>query len=173
MRIILWEHFGASRMVGNLEYSFDTTKANLHICEDFHWNSLVSQCHRILGDLDSKANRYTSAHEQYESALKITRSISVRNVLIEALVARGRFLAKAEMANDAFNDLNEVLGYCIESSYRIYEADVRVALGWAYLANGEKEKAKGSAERALQMSSEMGYHWGKVDAEEVLKAMSP
>ena len=75
-------------------------------------------------------------------------------------------------ANDAFNDLNEALGYSVEGGYRIYEADVRVALGWAYLANGENEKAKQSAKRALQMSQEMGYHWGKVDAEEVLKAIS-
>jgi hypothetical protein len=69
----------------------------------------------------------------------------------------------------AFIDLNEALGYCVESGYRIYEADVRVALAWAYLANGEKEKARQSAERALQMSNEMGYHWGKMDAEEVLE----
>ena len=60
---------------------------------------------------------------------------------------------------------------------------MRVALAWAYLADltpgpsperrGEiLVKAKQSAERALQMSNEMGYHWGKVDAEEVLKAIS-
>ncbi|KAF0107787.1 MAG: hypothetical protein FD146_1418 [Anaerolineaceae bacterium] len=30
-------------------------------------------------------------------------------------------------------------------------------------------KAKAEAERALQMSQEMGYYWGKVDAEEVLE----
>jgi len=60
------------------------------------------------------------------------------------------------------------LNYTVEGGYRIYEADIRVALAWAYLANGEKDKAKGSAQRALQMSQEMGYHWGKVDAEEVL-----
>ena len=70
---------------------------------------------------------------------------------------------------DAFNDLNEALGYCVEGGYRIYEADVRVALGWAWLANGEAQKAKESAARALQMSEEMGYYWGKLDAEEVLK----
>jgi hypothetical protein len=58
----------------------------------------------------------------------------------------------------------------VEGGYRIYEADIRVALGWAYLANGEKEKAKQSAQRALQMSQEMGYHWGKVDAEEMMNA---
>lgn len=40
---------------------------------------------------------------------------------------------------------------------------------YAYLANGEKEKAQQSAQFTLQMSQEMGYHWGKVDAEEVLE----
>jgi hypothetical protein len=49
---------------------------------------------------------------------------------------------------------------------------VRVALAWAYLANYEEDKAKQSAERALQMSNEMGYHWGKVDAAEVLSVIA-
>ena len=71
--------------------------------------------------------------------------------------------------SQAFTDLNEALNYAVERGYRIYEADIRVALAWAYLANGEKEKAKESAQRALQMSQEMGYHWGKVDGEEVME----
>ena len=72
----------------------------------------------------------------------------------------------------AFNDLKEALGYAIESGYRISEADIRVALGWAYLANDEPSKAKAEAERALSMSVEMGYHWGQVDAKEVLEKLS-
>ena len=75
----------------------------------------------------------------------------------------------APTTTDAFNDLNEALDYCVEGGYRIYEADVRVALSWAWLANGEAQKAKESAARALQMSEEMGYYWGKLDAEEVLE----
>ena len=131
---------------------------------------LVSQCHRVLGDLDSDAGDHDSARGHYDFALKIARSIQKRNVLIEILLARGRWQAKQMAdADAAFSDLNEALGYCVESGYRIYEADVRVALAWAYVANGEKEKAKRSAERALQMSNEMGYHWGKVDAKEVLE----
>jgi hypothetical protein len=100
-------------------------------------------------------------------------------VLIEALLARGRWVAKEFRSlkdfgilgpEQAFNDLNEALGYCVEGGYRIYEADVRVALGWAFfVANGETQKAKESAARALQMSEEMGYYWGKMDAEEVLE----
>ncbi len=152
------------------DYARRVTEANLQICEISHWADDTSCCHRVLGDLDTAIGNHTSARKSYEVALKIARNIQRRDVLIKALLARGGFFAKQmNDANASFSDLNEALGYCIESSYRIYEADVRVALGWAYLAHGEKEKAKQSAERALQMSNEMGYHWGKVDAEEVLE----
>jgi tetratricopeptide (TPR) repeat protein len=152
---------------------------------DNHWPDDTSRCHRVLGDLDLELGSYESAREHYESALKIARSISIQFVLIEALLARGRFLAKVSQTSEiskisggsqAFSDLNEALGYCLEGGYRRYEADVRVALAWAYLAISDqqsaisnKEKAKASAERALQMSNEMGYHWGKVDAGEVIE----
>ena len=149
----------------------------------------ISQAHRVLGYLDFDSNNHESARAHYESVLKIARSISERRCLVEALLARGRFYAKVAVGagssrsasssrlgsgdptptiNDAFTDLNEALNYAVEGGYRIYEADIRVALAWAYLANGEKEKAKQSAQRALQMSQEMGYHWGKVDAEEMM-----
>jgi len=166
-------HADHLRRMGQSDYSRRVTEANLQICEQNHVAQQISQCHRVLGDLDSDSRNHASAHAHYESALKIARSISSKYILIEALLARGRFFAKhMKDANPAFSDLNEALGYCVESGYRIYEADVRVALGWAYLANGEKDKAKQSAERALHMSNEMGYHWGKVDAEEVLGAIS-
>ena len=173
------QHVDHLRRTGQSDYARRVTEANLQICEQEHWANQISWCHRVLGDLDSDSGDHESARAHYESALKIARSIQQRFVLIEALLALGRWQAKhpstgsgqAQDANAAFSDLNEALGYCVESGYRIYEADVRVALAWAYLANGEKEKARQSAERALQMSNEMGYHWGKVDAEEVLKAI--
>ncbi|MBI5955180.1 MAG: tetratricopeptide repeat protein [Chloroflexi bacterium] len=177
---------------GNLEYCRIITKANFDYCNKNHWFFIVSMCHRVLGDLDFDSSNPESARDHYESALKIARSISLRAVLIETLLARGRFLARVAVGagsprpndarlgsgdptptiNDAFTDLNEALNYAVEGGYRIYEADIRVELAWAYLANGEKEKAKQSAQRALQMSQEMGYHWGKVDAEEVMEKIS-
>jgi hypothetical protein len=122
--------------------------------------------------LDSDVGEHTSARAHYESALKIARGIQRRDVLIQALLAHGRWQAKhMKDARVAFSDLNEALNYCVEGGYRIYETDVRIALGWGYLANDEKQNAKQSAERALQMSNEMGYYWGKVDAEKVLKVI--
>jgi tetratricopeptide (TPR) repeat protein len=160
---------------GQADYARHVTEANLQILEQLHAAFQISQCHRVLGDLDADAGQHESARGHYNEALRFARGISFRPALIEVLLGRGRFYAKTSEVlktsevSQAFNDLNEALTYAVEGGYRIYEADVRNALGWAYLANGEKQKAKESAERALQMSTEMGYYWGKVDAEEVLK----
>ena len=49
---------------------------------------------------------------------------------------------------------------------------IGVALAWTHLAAGEPERARQEAERAQQMSVQMGYHWGQVDAAEVLAALA-
>ena len=84
--------------------------------------------------------------------------------------ARGRRAAK-DPSGLGFSDLNEALGYATEGGYRRYEADVRVALAWAHLAAGEPVRARQETERARRMSEGMGYHWGQVDAAEVLAAL--
>ena len=38
------------------------------------------------------------------------------------------------------------------------------------VAKGDAASARAEATRAKQMSEEMGYYWGKVDAEEILNA---
>jgi hypothetical protein len=65
-------------------------------------------------------------------------------------------------------DLEEALGYATEGGYRIYEADIRIARAWTFLAQAHVRQARASAERARQLSAELGYHWGRVDADEVL-----
>ena len=175
------------RLTGQPDYARRVTEANLKLTADNHWPDNTSCCHRVLGDLDADAGNHASARTHYESALKIARGISFRPALIEALLGRGRFLAKTSeflknsevSTTDAFNDLNEALNYAVEGGYRIYEADIRVALAWAWLAlppgpspkSGRGEQARAEAERALQMSTEMGYYWGKLDAQEVLERM--
>jgi hypothetical protein len=94
----------------------------------------------------------------------------MQDVLIEALLARGRWQARFFAApgmtggDYGFSDLNEALSYAQQGGYRIYEADIRVALAWSHRASGNSDAAKAEATRALNMSREMGYHWGKVDA---------
>ena len=167
-------HADHLRRVGEADYARRVTEANLKSCEEYHWASSISQCYRVLGDLAEDAGDHESARQHYETALKIARSITVRDVLIEALLARGRwqarFFATPGMTGGdyGFSYLKEALGYALQGGYRRYEADIRVALAWWHRASGNSDAAKAEAARALTMSKEMGYHWGKVDAEEVL-----
>lgn len=173
------QHADHLRRVGEADYARRVTEANLDICERNHWSFLVSRCYRVLGDLAVDAGDHERAGQHYEAALKIARSITRQDVLIEALLARGLWQAKqaaqtkerTPLLQQAFSDLNEALGYALKGGYRIYEADIRVALAWAHLANKQQKAARQEAGRALAMSEEMGYYWGKEDAEEVLASV--
>ena len=157
---------------GDAEYARRVTMENLEMCENYRWTFLISLCHRVLGDLDSDAGQHASARQHYDEALKIARGITFRPALIEALLARGRWAARhLQDSAAAFSDLKEALGYAVDGGYRIYEADIRVALAWAHLAAGDPVRARQEAERAQRMSVDMGYHWGQVDAAEVLAAL--
>ncbi|HEY9799693.1 MAG TPA: trypsin-like peptidase domain-containing protein [Leptolyngbyaceae cyanobacterium] len=157
--------------VGNRDYARQVIEANLEICQRNNWLRDISSCHRVLGNLDADGGQNENAREHYNKALKIACSISDRPVLIEALLARGRWAARRGEVAAARSDLEEALNYACAGSYRIYEADIRVALAWMHLANHNYPAAKAEAEKALLMSEEMGYHWGRVDAGEVLQTL--
>ena len=75
------------------------------------------------------------------------------------------------LLEQASADLDEALGYALEGGYRVYEADIRVALALAHGATGDPTRARAEAQRAQHTSAEMGYHWGQLDAAEVLAAL--
>jgi len=183
------QHADHLRRTGDADYARCLTEANLEICERNRWAYQISWCHRVLGDLDADALRQASstdsgrtgliesARGHYDEALKIARSISYRPALIEALLARGRWFTRfAHETQAAFSDLHEALDYALNGGYRIYETDIRIALAWAHLAalrlrESSLDSARAEAQRALQMSTEMGYYWGKIDAQEVLQEL--
>jgi len=183
------QHADHLRRAGDGAYARRVTEANLKTMEGFRAPHQVSQCQRVLGDLDAGAGQHDAAGGHYDAALKIARGISYRPALMEALLARGCWAARyreltgrGDPSGLAFADLDEALGYAVEGGYRIYEADIRVALAWAHLADlalnpsgarrGTVEAARAEAERARQMSADMGYPWGQVDAQEVLEELS-
>jgi tetratricopeptide (TPR) repeat protein len=168
------QHADHLRRTGQVAAARQVTIANLEICQRNRWANTTSMCHRVLGDLDAAEGQYPSARVHYDEALKIARSISHRPALIEALLARGRWLARffpdlsGLPLTQAFSDLQEALSYATEGGYRLYEADIRIALAWAHHTAGDPHAARAEASRALTLSQEMGYHWGQVDAGEVL-----
>jgi tetratricopeptide (TPR) repeat protein len=165
-------HANHLRRMGEADYARAVTEANLKICEEYHWPDKVSMSHRVIGDLDADAGQPESAGAHYDAALKIARGISMRDILIEALLERGRFYARyaghLQDPASARSDLNEALGYALAGGYRVYECDIRIGLAWAALAAKEATTAQAEADRAAQLAAEIGYHWGAVDAAEVM-----
>ncbi|ABA22665.1 TPR repeat protein [Trichormus variabilis ATCC 29413] len=159
------------RRVGSSDHARQVTETNLEIYQRNNCPATVSSYYRVLGDLDTDAGQHDNAYEYYNEALKIARSISERAVLIEALLARGRWAARQGDVAAARSDLEEALNYACTGGYRLSEADIRVALGWMHLANHNYPAATTEAEKARLMSDEMGYYWGRVDADEVLQAL--
>ena len=178
---------------GEVDYARRVTEANLEICKQNYWLDYTSRSHRVLGDLG------IDPQVHYAEALKIARSISIRDVLIEALLGYGRWLVGLGLIpisqevvqavshsqieqcymlslrtnenprdeNDlvlARQYLDEALTYATTSGYRIYEADLRIALAWLHWREGDLVIARREADRAKRASDEMGYFWGQVDA---------
>lgn len=165
------QHAEHLRRQGETNYACRITEANRFICDQHHWPDDLSLCHRFLGDLDAAVDSPQEAQGHYNEALRLARSISKKDVLIEALLARGRWAARRGEGAAAASDLEEALGYAVEGGYRIYEVDIRVALAWMHQTAGNLEVAKQEAVRAQRMSQSMGYYWGHHDAVEVLAAL--
>jgi tetratricopeptide (TPR) repeat protein len=168
------------RRIGKVQDARYVAKANLRISQNKRWLERESRCHCILGDIEAESGNVNDARAHYNQSLKIARSISHRPTLIETLRAQGVFLAQQGELEESRSDLNEALNYATKGGYCINEADIHVGLAWLHLKEAErfpeqsKEKrsqAKVEAERALKMSEEMGYYWGKVDADKVLRTI--
>ncbi|MGI0486891.1 hypothetical protein ACN4EK_15735 [Pantanalinema rosaneae CENA516] len=161
------------RRLGQLEGAGRVTIANLkNWVTRQRWVKDESQCYRILGDLRSAAGYPDRARRFYNRALKLARRISNRAVLIEALLARGRWLAQQGNPEDARSDLEEALTYAVFGEYHLYEADIRIGLAWSHVTGNNLNAAQIEAERAQQMSRDMGYYWGQMDAETVFQQVA-
>ena len=155
---------------------------NLTICSQHEETDYISWNHRIIGDLDAAAGQHESAQVHYTEALKHARSITCVDLLLDVLLAKGRWSARYRQdIPAALDDLHEAFDIAGKSNYRLYEADIRIALAHAYLAKAQaahhssKQKnlalshAWKHAERAQRMSVNMGYYWGTQDADDVME----
>jgi tetratricopeptide (TPR) repeat protein len=169
------QHAEHLRRIGQIEYAQLVTRTNLDICRRNKWVRSTSKCYRVLGDLMVDNDDYEQTRKYYDAAIRVARNTSLLHILIEALLARGRWLARQPARGSqplqGFSDINEALGYALQGGYRIYEVDIRVALSWWHRGAGNLPAATTETQRALTLSEEMGYYWGKKDAEEVLAAL--
>jgi tetratricopeptide (TPR) repeat protein len=179
---------------GEADYARRVTEANLNDwVANNKWKRDESQCYRLLGDLGIDpqvhyAEALKIARSISDRAVLITALLGYGRWLVGlGLIPISQEVVQAishsqteqcymlslrtnENPRDE-NDLvlarqylDEALTYATTSGYRIYEADLRIALAWLHWREGDLVTARREADRAKRASEEMGYFWGRVDA---------
>jgi len=158
--LIYTGHYNLARLVN---------ENNQKISEEHHAIVDLSRIHRIFGDLEVKTGNIERALEFYNSAVQMAQSTSRRDVLIESLLARGKYLNlySKEKTIDAFRDISLALNFSRQGGYKIYLSEALLAMA---LIDFEKDLflARDQTIQALELSKEMGYFWGSQDAERIL-----
>jgi tetratricopeptide (TPR) repeat protein len=132
----------------------------------------ISQAHRLLGDVAAAMGDSGEARDHHDEAIRVARTISERTVLLEGLLARGRAAATAGEVAAARLDLHEALAYALNYSYHLYEADCRVGLAWVHHHEGDNAAARAEATQAIRQCDELGYYWGRQDANTLLELLA-
>jgi hypothetical protein len=142
---------------GDTDTARQMTRANLELCEQNGWANSLSQCHRLLGDLEAASEQYEQARQHHDAAVSIARRIAHRPTLTEALLARGRAAACQALTDEAIPDLYEAMDYVRESTYRLYEVNIRLALALLYRNTDNAAAARAEEQYAQRIRAATGY----------------
>lgn len=164
----LWSLYGIwhadhLRLTDNLDKAEANIKRILKDSEDGQALDDISQCRRLLGDIASARAEHDRARRNYAEALKLARNMSETTVLLEALLARGRWAATA-FPEEARSDLDEALYYARGGSYGLYETDARIGLARLEKSEGNKDGALKEARQAAALAKKFRYFWAEREA---------
>lgn len=156
---------------GRIDEAVEVNLINLEVCRESGWQADEVACLVLAGNLALDRDDLESATENYRQARQIAQSITRRDVLIQALIGQSRLAARTGNRDAARAELEQALALARLGGYRLAEID---ALLW--LARAERETNPHSAwqhaAEAEQLSVEIDYHWGRVDAEATLNGLS-
>lgn len=169
----LWGIYHADYLIktGRSDYARRITEENMRYSKLNNLTEVISQCHRIFGDLDTEKGLNTSAKENYDEALEISRSITHRAVLIESLLGRGHWAVLQGDFNSAQADLEEALSYATGNGYKIYEADIHMALALMYRGKGDVTSARVEAQHVQRLGNEINYYLVKEDVKKFIETL--
>lgn len=131
----------------------------------------ISMVHRARGDIASALGENGAAQKEFDEAVRLARNMAETTVLLEALLARGRWAA-ATGAPDAQADLSEALYYARGGGYQLYEADIRLGLAQLEKNRGDRTRAREHAMTANDLATTTLYHWAKMEAGKLIEALS-
>jgi len=156
------------RRSGRHADALTVTRTNLQICRTAGWQADEGRCHVIVGDLALDANDSDTAIAAYDEAIRIAHGITRRDIYIQALLGHARWANHTDRSDAALSDLEHAASLATLGGYRLAEIDAQVTLAETHHAMGDSAAAWEKAAQAEQMSLEIGYHWGQVDARVVM-----
>jgi tetratricopeptide (TPR) repeat protein len=158
------------RRTGRPSEALAAHEANLTVCVEAGWQADEARCRVGLGDLALAANDHDRALSEYDRAGSIARRLTRRDALIHALIGKARYLVYTEPGSEP-SELQQAITMARSGGYRVLETDARVLMARSQISR-DPESAWESATHVDQASRNLGYHWGHVDAEAVLRDIS-
>lgn len=156
---------------GDLAYAEEVTRDNLALAGRAGLVQNIAACQRILGHIARLRGEFDEAAGWYDAAVDASQQIGLGYEVACNLLGRGQLGLAQRAYRKASDDLVMARDICRDPGYRLLETDVLIALSRIDTAQGRSNEAEAQAKRALRTSEEMGYHWGTVDAAEVLAAL--
>jgi hypothetical protein len=163
----IW-HADHLRRIGDLETARKVTEFLFKAAESDEQLDDISMTWRLRGDVAATTEDAAEVRENFDNAVRTARAISELTVLLEALLARGRWRA-ATSDPQAIVDLNEALNLALGGSYKLYEADIRLGRARHFANEGNMEDARADLKRARALVDETGYYWAGIEAEALSK----
>ncbi|HWS99547.1 MAG TPA: TIR domain-containing protein [Pyrinomonadaceae bacterium] len=121
----------------------------------------------MLQAQDGKTSDYAQATDYLNQAVDGLRLAGTLDDLPRGLLARSELHNFKGDFSRARADLDEAMSIIVRGEMRLYEADCHLGYARLYVAQGEKERARESWEKAKEMVERMDYGRRKKDVEEI------
>ncbi|MDQ1559802.1 MAG: hypothetical protein QOD32_2862 [Pyrinomonadaceae bacterium] len=121
----------------------------------------------LLKACQESSNNLDEATDYLKRAVDGLRKSGILRHLPSGLMAQAELHCFKREFERAQADLDEAMGIAKRGSMRLHEADCLLGYARLYLAQGEKDLARASWEKAREMIGRMGYHRRDRDVEEI------
>jgi tetratricopeptide (TPR) repeat protein len=152
-----------------MELAEEVTKKNLKMVLQLHSINDIISCRRLLARLCLEQKDYSNTEAHLIEGLPIAYNIGLKEELAKIHLEFARLYLVQKYLPQAHSSIKEAMRICTRYSYKLIEIDARNVLAQIHLADNKLELAQKEAQTALNMSITCGYHWGQMDAKNILK----
>jgi hypothetical protein len=157
-------------MWGDFEEALKVSMDNLEFCRQQGWQSDVALILALLTMIPSDMNE-DELREHSEDSVDLARALGGKQVLTEALLARGQFARQRKLAEESLIASDEALTISQSFGFRRCEVDTRTVRAAAFADLSNTTNARAEASLARDLAIDLGYRRAQVLAEKLLSGL--